>query len=311
MDYLKSRKKIQFNDNIKKIFNLLTVQGTYFLIGSSDLRSILYASDYDLMEFVKGKMTVDKVAQIFYDKFKMALKTPNVYITDFKCGLDSDGEPLRWTKEDMKNKYKILHNGQKIKFEECLMTKATLKMDIIALIDSVFTEYSENYYLDIKGEKNYTAKDIDRDNIIKSITNDYKDYREHGKYYKSLKRLFATLKMQNINDVITAKLVQLFNGQIGLLNKSVNEFSILQLMLEQNFKPVKIQQIYDNLQICKQSLSNVFEISFKDNIFNEIEKMCKIKNKKILVKKIEKTKLYLLDIINEIAKKFMKTEKLI
>jgi hypothetical protein len=312
MDYLKNKKLVQFNDNVKKVFNLLTIQGHYFLIGSSNLRAILYASDYDLMEFVKGqKISVDKIANMFKKKFVEAKKDKDIYITDFKCGLDSNGEPLRWKKEDMSKGFKILHNGQKILLKHCIMQKAMLKMDIIALINGTFTEYSENYYLDVEGDKNYNPEDIDKDNIIKSITNDYKDYAEHGKYYKSLKRLFATLKMQNINDLITEKLVKLFNGQIGLLNKQINEMSIIQIILEQTFRKVNLEDVYNNIQIIKQGLSNVFEIPFKEHIFVELENLTKIKNKKILYKRIERMRLALFDIVNSIAKDFMKNERLI
>ena len=37
-----------FNDNLTKIFNFMSINGKYRVIGSSNIKNILYNSDYDL-----------------------------------------------------------------------------------------------------------------------------------------------------------------------------------------------------------------------------------------------------------------------
>ena len=57
------------------------------------LQGILYNADYDLneMDQIKGQGAFDKVYEIFKHKFQLAKSNPNIYITDFKCGVDSHG----------------------------------------------------------------------------------------------------------------------------------------------------------------------------------------------------------------------------
>ena len=306
---LKKKGYNEYSKKTKNIFNLLTINGKYQIIGSSNLKSILYNSDYDLQEFIEGSINPDKIAKYFKDKFMDAQKEPNIYITDFKCGLDSDNEPLRWNKYDMKKGYKILKNKNKILLKNCIMEKATLKLDIIALINSVYTEYSENYYIKIGDDTNYNIDDMDRQKIKDSIYLSYEEYINDKYYYKSLKRIFAILKMEDRNKKDIQILINYFNGQTGLSNKYVNELSILELVLEQKFKPVNLENIYNNLQIIKQGLGNIYDIQIKQTIFNYIDELCKIKNKNTLLNCIKKLKVYLFEKVNNDAKEFINKHK--
>jgi hypothetical protein len=60
------------------------------IIGSMQMRSQLYAGDYDAMETVKThgntKVAVRKLALKFKSIVRKLLKTPNLYISDIKCG---------------------------------------------------------------------------------------------------------------------------------------------------------------------------------------------------------------------------------
>ena len=48
MNSFSERKIEDFNKNISKIFNLMSINGKYTVIGSSSLRKIKYNSDFDL-----------------------------------------------------------------------------------------------------------------------------------------------------------------------------------------------------------------------------------------------------------------------
>ena len=118
-------KKKTYNNELKKIFNLLTIDGTaYTVIGSNALDSIKYGSDYDLSDnFVSEKLMLDKLYHSFLEKFKICHESHDKWITDFKCGLDTDEEPLRWSYEDMINNKKHYKMGGLLNFKMMYLIK--------------------------------------------------------------------------------------------------------------------------------------------------------------------------------------------
>ena len=134
---------------MQHVYNLLTITGKYTIIGSASDKSIKYVSDYDLQEYIKkpkfSKNILDDIYEDFLDKFEKAKANPKIFITDFKCGMDTNDEPLRWNYYDMKRGSKKLTDGRDISFQQAMTQKTTCKMDIIALINGLFCEFSENY----------------------------------------------------------------------------------------------------------------------------------------------------------------------
>ena len=76
-------------------FNILSVQGSYKLVGSRAIKNLIYANDYDLNEnvHVKGKSNYEKLYYHFLDILEKCKKTENYYILDFKCG-EINKEPI-------------------------------------------------------------------------------------------------------------------------------------------------------------------------------------------------------------------------
>ena len=62
-------------------------------------------------------------------------------------------------------------------------------MDIIALINGVFTDFSENYYIKIGKKTNYSEKKQTKTNTLNSIKSDVGIYFRAGDIFKSLKRI--------------------------------------------------------------------------------------------------------------------------
>ena len=117
VELLHHRNLVDFNNNTKEIFNIMSVAGKYQIIGSSNISNLIYNSDYDLQEYDELKST-DKAYHIFKTKFKSAMMNPNIYITDFKCGENKNGEPLRWSYDDM-----MLGENQGITFKSAMLQK--------------------------------------------------------------------------------------------------------------------------------------------------------------------------------------------
>jgi hypothetical protein len=248
------KKKNKYPKEIEDVFKTLTINGKYQVIGSGSLEKIEYNSDYDLQEFINDKSNrrkanplrenvLDKIYNYFKKKFIYCKKNPNYFITDFKCGIGEDGEALRW-------EYKDIIKGIKddITFQEALMQKSTIKIDMIVFIEGIATEFSENYYFKIGSTTNYYNEDIEL-GIEKSLN----EYLYMKNYWKVLKRLFSLmLRNKTKNKTKLIKLIDFFNSDVGLMNKCKNEFDILLILLEQKFKKVNIDDIFYNIKKIKQ-----------------------------------------------------------
>ena len=114
-----------YNNNIKRVFELLSLNKEYEVIGSS--KNNLIFSDYDMNSLFnyKGKNIETKIYKEFLNIFKVVSKIDTLWITDFKVGENEEGEPLRWNFEKMKK-----NNNNGYTFEEALLQKSTIKMDI-------------------------------------------------------------------------------------------------------------------------------------------------------------------------------------
>jgi hypothetical protein len=285
MEFLKEKNIKDYNTKVKNVFNFLSIAGEYRVIGSASLKKIKYFSDYDLDELFKENRTNDSIYTKIYKSFKQkfidARKDINLFITDFKCGMNSDGEPLRWSYNDMMKGYKILENRRKITFEECIDIKTTIKIDVVALIDGLFTEFSENYFFKI-GENggNFFPHDIDKEHILNQLKHSYDEYMYvEQNYLKALKRIFAYKELKNKKKYKSQliKLMDFFNSNIGLINKIRSELDIILVLLENkyDFRKPKNPDIIFNLQNMKKKLMdngiNIFNDNFNNVLNNDLE----------------------------------------
>ena len=306
--YFEKKTLNDYSSEVKNVFNKLTISGKYRVIGSNSLKSIKYGSDYDLEELDKesGKHPLKKIYDIFKKKYEDGKRNENIFITDFKCGLNSNGEPLRWNYNQIQKGKQELENGRMISFEECLLIKTTMKLDMIVLIDGIFTEFSENYYLDIGGKKNYFEHDANTKYIITSIQKDIDFYLNVDRnYWKTLKRLFSVNFLKKKNYPLLKELIDFFNSKIGLVNKCKNELDILLIVLDNNFRKPKISDIKYNLDIV-----NKWGKKADLNLDQKINKI-KSDNLSSLYKDIEKLKDELFKIVNNYSFKFLQNKNLI
>jgi hypothetical protein len=253
------RRTSDFNRELSDTFNRLSIGTKYKVIGSASLQSTLYINDYDIFEYFKSNESnaLTKITQHFKKLFSDTYKNPHKWITDFKCGYDpnyretEDGWKLRWDRHDIQRGYKILRDGSHKYFKDCILDKTTMKIDYVVLLNGLFYELSENYDITIGGHSN-TAPVT---SIESQLKKDIKKYKDKGDKFKSLKREFSLLRITNPKSKRIQKLIDLFNGSCGYLNKIINELMMIQIMMEQTFRPVKLSDLLSNLQIIKQQLS--------------------------------------------------------
>jgi hypothetical protein len=293
----------EFKKSIQNVFDILAIRGKFNIIGSASDENILYYSDFDLSTF--EKVSLESIIKIFQDKFKVAEKDPSIFITDFKCGEYRD-EPVRWNKTNIKTGSQIV-DGKKITLEECLLMPSTIKMDIVALIDGDFVEFSDNYYLSVNGVKNYSDDEVSKKVLIRELEKSAREYYDEPNYFKYLKRIFS---IKTIKGNSTKKLIDFFNSQVGLLNKSKTDLETLILVLENNFRKPKLEDVCNNIQIIKQNISGVSEVELKSTLYKDLDKICSYKNQTSIIKNLKKVISYILKKVNETTLHFIKKNKI-
>jgi hypothetical protein len=234
----------QYNNNIKKIVKLMSMESKVNIVGSAKIKRNIYYSDYDSFSTVKGK-NENMIYNHFRSVFEIIKNSENTIITDFKLGENEKGEPLRWTYEEIKKRE---NNG--ITFEMALKQKSMIKMDIVVLLNSRFIEITEVYNIYIDGSSNV---DYSKENIMKELIDDMNEQIKEGNIMKALKRKYSILNLDNKDKAVREKLIDYFNSPIGLLNRSKSDLETMLTVIES--PKFDIDEIRNSLQMLKEIIS--------------------------------------------------------
>lgn len=297
------------NSYVKKlndVFNIISLTSKYKVIGSSNLKNIRYNSDFDLADFYNNsKPSIKKIVKYFQYIYRtLDSKRSYSYITDFKCGVNIDESPLKWTKEEVKQNKKQLLDNSFITLDEAIQQKSTIKIDVVSFINNTFIEISENYYIKIQGISNFDTNEINETKIIESIKASEKEEVKDNNWNKALKRNFSWRYAKNKNDSKLKKLLEFFNSSVGILNKARSDLDVLILLLETD-KPVLMKQLLSALDNMK------FQTSYNtiEDLTNDFIKLEKIKSKKMLYKPLLLLREKIFKLVNGLSKSFYKKNK--
>ena len=297
---LKIQRKHDFSNELQNYFKSMSITSEYELIGSSHYKNFIYNNDYDLNEYNNIKNTSNNLHKLymnFLEKFKNIQNNPNAYITDFKCG-EYKNVPIRWNYKSMLKGYQIL-NDQKILFEDCLRMNATIKLDEIVIINGLFTEITNNYFLFKHNNKNESKNEI-----IRNLSNNYNELIHEGKYFKALKRK-ASIYQINHKNKIQKTMLNILNSDDGRLYKCINDLHLLIILLElkEKHRP-SLQMIMNNLQSIKYFCSKITKFNVS-NVSNDIDKIVLLKDKLKIIKSIIELIDKLNTTLNKDAKQFL------
>ena len=300
------RKSNDFNNATRDVFNLMTINGKYSLLGSSNNASLMYNSDYDLQEYDN----LDKysmIYKIFKSKFKKALNSPMYStITDFKCGEDSKGEPLRWSYQDMMKGEKRGTDNKMYPYVKAISQDGpTIKLDMIALVSGRFLDFSDNYYFPRIHSSSDTK--LTKEEITNSIIEDLKENMKEKRYMKVLKRSYSLNSLKG-NDKKISLLDNYFNGIVGFYNKQLNDILVILRLLENTFRKPKWGDVVNNIQVIKQNLSIYSDVTHHD-FSKELDKACK--NKEDCLKILTSVKTILEKAVNANAYSFIKSHDIL
>ena len=237
MNILERRKlKTELYDIIK---NLEIFETKLKLAGSASLRSMMYYSDYDF----NCKIRVRKQTPI-YNEFKRILSFSNdkLYFIEFKI------EYIDGTKIKLNNVNDIkLNMFKNISF---------IKIDYIVFLDFIFKEVSIMYI--------FKENDMDTDDIIKKLTDDYSELIDNGENFKAMKRAFSIYKIQKDHPNMK-KLTHLFNSTLGKLYEINSNLKTILLLKTMYHDPLTMKRIDINLKFLKIDPNDDLNKIIKEN----------------------------------------------
>ena len=177
---------------------------------------------------------------------------------------------LRWTAADIKKGEIKLIDGTTRSLETCLGDKTTTKIDLIVKVGNQFAEISENYYIKVGNQSNYSAVPTKAEQM-ESLEEDIHFYSKVDTF-KSLKRLFSLFQLEGKTKYKEQlkTLVDFFNSQTGYLNKIKNEMVILEVLLKQPRKP-RWEDVVANIQFIKSQIGDIYEIPLNDKVFSDLD----------------------------------------
>ena len=278
----------QYNNNIKKIAKLMSLESKVNIVGSAKIRRNLYYSDYDSFSTVKGK-NENMIYNHFRSVFEIIRNSENTIITDFKLGENAKGEPLRWTYEEIKRRE---NNG--ITFDDAIKQKSMIKMDVVTLFNGRFIEITEVYNIYIDGSSN---ADYSKENVRHELMHDMQEHIKEGNFMKALKRRYSLLNLDNKNKAEREKLIDYFNSPIGLLNRTKSDLETMLTVIQS--PKFDIDEIRNSLQMLKEAIS-AFPVE------NNLEMISKLKTKQNMKVPIYKQILRVKEYVNNHAQNMIR-----
>ena len=200
---------------------------------------MMHYSDYDF----NCKIRVRKQTPIF-NEFKCILSFSNdkLYFIEFKI------EYIDGTKIKLNNVNDIkLNMFKNISF---------IKIDYIVFLDFVFKEVSIMYI--------FKENDMDTDDIIKKLTDDYSELINNGENFKAMKRVFSVYKIQK--DYPNMKrLTSLFNSSLGKIYEINSNLKTILLLKTMYDDPLTMKRIDINLKFLKIDPNDDLNKIIKEN----------------------------------------------
>lgn len=272
---LKDKKLNEINENTSDVIHRFALTSKVKFLGSASKKGNLYYSDFDLYSPIKED------ASALAKHFQQVFSKPFKYIMEIKIGKTKSGDKLVWTQNQIQN-----GKNKGIKLVDAIKQDALIKTDIILPQGDSFVEISIIY-----NTKYQTIKT--KEQIESEYEEEIKEYSKDNSF-KSLKRLYSLLSLEEKNMKLKEKLIKFFNSDLGLVNKVANDLETLSLLVSK-YK-ISYKKIYDNTQMLKEKLSVIPWISVKN--FDEITS----KNFKSKIKEIIE---YIRDKINLPSKIFL------
>ena len=292
------------------------------IYGSFNYQLQQYPSDIDSTNIVKYKKNIDEdivirmIAKELQDIVKRITKIKSYTITDLKCGVYDNGEPIHWTSKEIIKGYRepnIKDNtGNSSKYKITLLKAledlgSMVKLDMVAPYMGKYIEITSLYQI-YWGDVAITKLIVDDE--YRSLSKDTTKQMKKNKIFKVIKRLYSNAKMRKDTEMLKF-LEPLINSNLSKLASYKGEFETIQLLLENDIIPT-MAIINNQLDSIKFGLDNILDINFdKDEYYqliNKIKDLIREKKSKVAIKYIKKIKDKLNNLINKETLEYLKSK---
>ena len=139
---------------------------------------------------------------------------------------------IRWTPEEVLKGSKTLRDGRTYTLQEAFSSPTITKLDVIALVDRRYTEFSIIYEF----RNGSTVLNEDVIDPEKSLKESIKAYQEEGNQFKVIKRKFSLAKLKN-NKSALKKFSSILNSETGKLYTLYSDVKTLADLMEDHTLP--------------------------------------------------------------------------
>jgi hypothetical protein len=258
MEITETKKRMQYNDDIKKLMGIFQLSNEQIeLKGSSSLSAMNYYADYDFFTVIKGNYSVKEIYDFFTKILRNILENSNTYFIEFKIQ-QNDGKKFKWFPNDKFN----LNDFEK-KFNK---NTDYCKIDIIYFNNNRFIEATCNYI--------FYGKEQTEKESLEEINKNIIDLKKEKDYYKILKRMYLIYRIKGDDNKLVL-LTNIFNSELGRIYKNLNNIDAIDI----------IKKYYENDALTKKRIEvNLADINFYSNYekqYNNLKKELNKKAKKI------------------------------
>lgn len=184
--------------------------------------------------------------------------TPNTFL-DVKQELRFN--LMRWTPKEILEGKKV-YRGREVTLEEAMSQPTIMKLDLVVLVDGVFTEVSIIYELLYKDERINNFPTVD---VLRSVRENVLHYWKSNNPFKMAKRMFTIARFtERTKDV--DKLIPFFNSDLGRLYAIISDLDTISAMLD-TLSIVPIRRIKEEIGNIPSRLANIWTL--KDYIEKE------------------------------------------
>ena len=265
----------EFPKKVQDLFALLHIVGKQNIIGSAPDNEMRYSADYDLNSHYTGKMThsfLERIQKLFLSKLSEINKKKNVWFSDLKVG-EFRGVPLRWDIDSIRNG-KIV-KGCKITFLDALMMPGIIKMDILAVVDGVLTEITENYTFELGKYRNQPQLSVAQ--IASNLLEDEREFMKEGNILKAMKRKYKRLLLEKKDAKERKRLLEIFNSPWGKLGKLIADLRTMKLAMDLPLPPKRtvLQRNWKHIETQLSSLPFLPNVQLKGLDADKVEEYAK------------------------------------
>lgn len=292
------KKSLQaYPNTVREVFELLSWHNeddAPEVMGSASNKNIKHPADYDLYEVIyKSKsMAIDAFATRCWKIFKKLClrikRDKSVLFMDFKCGLGTKGEPLRWTLKEV-----IQGHKGGTSFADALKEKSRIKVDVVSVIDGRFVEFSNLFSLR-EGSKMLNEE---RPPFEETVKADIRELVKEGNYMKALKRQYLLNR--------SSELEEYFNSDTGLLYRANSDVQVMIEVLGKYNTPTIRQQMAHALDSIKGELQML-----PPNLLTKFDNASGAKSKKQLLGRMTRIVNELTKLVNKDTKAWMRRNKI-